>query len=63
MLYWGVLPVQIATPSSVAGLFTTASNIAKELGLAKRDDLVVITGGIPLGVGGTTNLLKVEVVS
>jgi pyruvate kinase len=63
MLYWGVLPVQIATPSSVAGLFTTASSIAKELGLAKRDDLVVITGGIPLGVGGTTNLLKVEVVS
>ena len=63
MLYWGVLPVQIATPSSVAGLFTTASDTAKELGLAKRDDLVVITGGIPLGMGGTTNLLKVEVVN
>lgn len=63
MLYWGVLPVRIATPSSVAGLFATASSIAKELGLAKRDDRVVITGGIPLGVGGTTNLLKVELVS
>jgi pyruvate kinase len=63
ILYWGVQPVQIATPSSLSGLFTTASGIAKELGLAKPDDLVVITGGIPLGVGSTTNLLKVEVVS
>jgi pyruvate kinase len=62
MLYWGVLPVQIASPPSVAGLFATASSIAKELGLAKPGELVVITGGIPLGVGGTTNLLKVEVV-
>jgi len=63
ILYWGVQPVQIATPSSISGLFTTASAITKELGLAKPDDLVVITGGIPLGVGSTTNLLKVEVVS
>jgi len=28
--------------------------------LAKTGDLIVITGGIPLGVTGTTNLLKVE---
>jgi pyruvate kinase len=63
ILYWGVQPVQIAMPSSISGLFTTASAITKELRLAKTDDLVVITGGIPLGLGGTTNLLKVEVVS
>jgi len=63
ILYWGVQPVQIATPSSVSGLFTTASAITKELGLARPDDLVVITGGIPLGLESTTNLLKVEVVS
>jgi pyruvate kinase len=63
ILYWGVQPVQIATPSSVSGLFTTASAITKKLGLARPDDLVVITGGIPLGLGSTTNLLKVEVVS
>jgi pyruvate kinase len=62
ILHWGVEPVQIAMPSSVAGLFATASRVAKKLGLAKPGDLVVITGGIPLGVGGTTNLLKVEVV-
>ena len=63
VLHWGVQPVPIAMPSSVADLFATASSITKELGLARPGDLVVITGGIPLGVGGSTNLLKVEVVS
>jgi pyruvate kinase len=63
ILYWGVQPVQVATPSSVSGLFATASAITKKLGLARPDDLLVITGGIPLGLGSTTNLLKVEVVS
>jgi pyruvate kinase len=62
MLYWGVRPVRVATPSSLSGLFSAASSLAKELGLAKPGDLIVITGGIPLGLAGTTNLLKVEVV-
>jgi pyruvate kinase len=62
MLYWGVRPVRAATPSSLSGLFSAASSLAKELGLAKPGDLIVITGGIPLGLVGTTNLLKVEVV-
>jgi pyruvate kinase len=30
------------------------------VGLAKTGDLIVITGGIPVGVVGSTNLLKVE---
>jgi pyruvate kinase len=52
----------MTTPSSVDGLFATASAKIKELGLARPGDLIVITGGIPLGLSGTTNLLKVEVV-
>lgn len=62
ILYWGVQPVLVATPSSVSLLFDTASAMAKKLGLAKPGDLVVITGGIPLGLANTTNLLKVQTV-
>jgi pyruvate kinase len=62
MLYWGVQPVRAATPSSISGLFSAASSLTKGLGLARPGDLIVITGGIPLGLAGTTNLLKVEVV-
>jgi pyruvate kinase len=60
MLRWGVYPFRIAGASSVEELFSTAAKLCKELGLAKTADLIVITGGIPVGVAGSTNLLKVE---
>jgi pyruvate kinase len=60
MLRWGVYPFHIAGASSVDELFSTAAKLSKELGLAKTGDLIVITGGIPVGVAGSTNLLKVE---
>jgi len=60
VLRWGVYPFQIARASSVDELFATGAKLSKELGLAKPGDLVVITGGIPVGVAGSTNLLKVE---
>jgi pyruvate kinase len=60
MLKWGVYPFQIARASSVDELFAAASRLSRELGLAKSGDLIVITGGIPIGVAGSTNLLKVE---
>ena len=60
VLHWGVHPFQIARASSVDDLFTTGARLSKELGLAKPGDLIVITGGIPIGIAGSTNLLKVE---
>ena len=62
LLSWGVRPVKITEPRSIGELFTGASRLAKELGLAKSGDLIVITGGVPVGIAGTTNLLKVQVV-
>ncbi|MBI4332080.1 MAG: pyruvate kinase [Chloroflexi bacterium] len=60
LLYWGVHPVKIVEPSSIEGLFDLGARLAAEAGLAKNGDLIVITGGIPVGVAGSTNLLKVE---
>jgi pyruvate kinase len=60
MLRWGVYPFQIAEATSVDDLFAIGAKLCKELGLAKTGDLIVITGGIPVGVAGSTNLLKVE---
>ena len=62
MLRWGVYPFQIAKASSVDDLFTIAGRLCKELGLAKPGDVIVITGGIPIGVAGSTNLLNVKTV-
>jgi len=60
ILRWGVYPFRMAGASSVDELFSIARKLSRELGLAKSGDLIVITGGIPVGVAGSTNLLKVE---
>jgi pyruvate kinase len=59
-LYWGVQSFQIDNPENVDELFTRGANLTKELGIAKPGDLIVITGGIPLGKSGSTNMLKVQ---
>jgi len=63
LLHWGVYPFEVKEASSLDEVFATGARLAKELGLAKTGDLVVITGGVPIGVAGVTNLLKVEKVS
>jgi pyruvate kinase len=63
VLYWGVQPVLVDTPASISELFDAASALSKRLGLAHPGDLIIITGGTPFGIKGTTNLLKVETVS
>jgi pyruvate kinase len=59
-LAWGVYPYIFSPPTHIDEFFQNGSTIAKELGAAKEGDLVIITGGIPIGIAGTTNLLKVE---
>ncbi len=63
LLYWGVQPFEIAMVSSVDELFRAGAKLSKDSGLAKPGDLIVITGGVPVGVAGSTNLLKVERIS
>jgi pyruvate kinase len=61
LLHWGVYPIYVTrVPSTVARMFASAKEHVSSLGLAGPGDLIVITGGIPVGTAGTTNLLKVE---
>ncbi len=57
---WGVHAFRIPEPSKITALFTRGARVAKKTGLAQNGDLVIITGGVPIGVSGSTNLLKVE---
>lgn len=59
-LSWGVRAYQIPEPSRITVLFARGARLAKRVGLARAGDVVVITGGVPIGVPGSTNLLKVE---
>jgi pyruvate kinase len=62
ILNWGVQSSQISNPKTVDNLFTTAVKVSKKMKLAKAGNTIVVTGGIPLGIAGTTNLLKVQVI-
>lgn len=59
-LVWGCYPVLIEERGTTDGIFEAAITRAEELNLAKQGDLVVLTAGVPVGVSGTTNVLKVQ---
>lgn len=59
---WGVTPVLIKEKGDVLELFDYAVEVAKEKHLVEKDDIVVITSGVPLGKSGTTNMIKVHIV-
>jgi pyruvate kinase len=60
LLRWGVYPLETNELSSVDELFDIGARLTRDLGLARPGGLIVITGGIPLGEPGSTNLLKVQ---
>lgn len=61
-LAWGVYPVLMDTKDTTIDLFECAKEVATGTGIVKSGDLVVITGGVPVGVSGTTNMMKVDVI-
>ena len=61
-LSWCVTPIMIDEKKNTDDLFNHVVNVARENGLVQNGDLVVITAGLPLGISGTTNLLKVQLV-
>ena len=59
---WGVVPLMSKIMNTTDDLFNHAVDCAVEAGYLENGDLVVITAGVPLGISGTTNLMKVHVV-
>lgn len=58
-LLWGVEPLLIEKKDTAGELFEEATLQAKKAGLIKEGDVVVLTAGVPLGITGTTNMLRV----
>ncbi|SET20285.1 pyruvate kinase [Anaerobranca gottschalkii] len=62
VLSWGVFPVLGQQTDNTDDMIAEAIRTSLEQGYIKDGDLVVITAGVPVGIAGTTNLLKVHVV-
>ncbi len=60
-LSWGVTPIVLERKDNAEDLFEHAVEEAEKAGLVSMGDITVITAGIPLGVSGTTNMIKVHV--
>ena len=58
-LSWGVAPILLHKEENAEELFESAIRQAEKNGYVKKGDTVVITAGVPLGISGKTNMLKV----
>jgi pyruvate kinase len=59
-IVWGVYPVKKSTPVNLEEWLEVARQTVLETGVARAGDLIVVTAGFPLGVSGSTNLVKVH---
>lgn len=58
-LLWGVYPVLIKKEETAEALFQEAVFECKRAGYIKSGDIVVLTAGVPLGISGKTNMIRV----
>ncbi len=58
-MYWGTIPLWIPRESSADDLFMEAVHTAEKAGYIEKGDVVVLTAGVPLGISGKTNMIRV----
>jgi len=61
-LFWGCIPQLVPEPRDTDDMIDTSTRSALETGLVSRGDVVVITAGHPVGVVGSTNMVRVKTV-
>ena len=61
-VYRGVTPLMMDYATSTDELISMSVKKAQDAGLVQNGDLVVVTAGVPVGVSGTTNMIKVHMV-
>ncbi|NLK74009.1 MAG: pyruvate kinase, partial [Clostridiales bacterium] len=57
---WGITPLLIAVEHDTFELFDHALEAVEKVGYINKGELAVMTAGVPLGVSGTTNIVKVQ---
>jgi len=59
-LVWGVHPVVVRNIERLSEVVNKAFEVTEREGFAKPGDTIALTGGMPFGVSGGTNLLRIE---
>ena len=61
-LSWGITPLMMALAHSTDELIEMSTSLAKENGYLHDGELAVVTAGVPVGVSGTTNMIKIHMI-
>jgi len=59
-LYWGVTPIILKTKKTTDNMIASVERAMHFGRLVRRHDLIVITAGVPIGVAGSTNMMKIH---
>ncbi len=59
-LSWGVTPILVSDLRSTDEMIAMAEKTLKEHKIVSNDDIIAIVAGVPLGVKGNTNLMKLH---
>ena len=62
LLLWGVYPVLGPSFNNTDEMVQSAVATSLQAGVVKDGDLVVVTAGVPAGISGTTNMIRVHIV-
>ena len=62
-LVWGVQPIKVDNYDNVDNIPNLCNKILKHINVIDLNEQFVITGGVPMGVAGTTNYLSIQVYS
>ena len=61
-LSWGITSLMMPLAHSTDELIEMSTALAKENGFLHNGELAVVTAGVPVGVSGTTNMIKIHMV-
>ena len=61
-LSWGITPLMMSLAHSTDELIEMSTALAKENGYLHNGEVAVVTAGVPVGVSGTTNMIKIHMV-
>ena len=61
-LVWGVIPLHVDEFNTIDEMISIIIRAAHDKGLVERGDRLVIIAGVPFGIDGQTNLIKIHVI-
>ena len=61
-LIWGVTSIKVKQYTSTDEMISNYISIMKDKKYINKGDKVIITAGVPIGISGTTNMIKIHVV-